>query len=109
MNGIAHDGFMPSNLGLGRGDYIEFDVCLDCARLQRTGPVGHTKFDPPVRRTRRTRKTGQPLPDLQTLEARWPGQCACGAHFEQFAPITYSLIVRDVVGCPACEPKRKCA
>jgi len=111
MNGISHDGYMPHNLGLGGGDYLEFAVCLECARLQRTGPVGHTKFDPPARRKKSTRKAGVPLGDLQQLEARWPGQCACGAAFAQFDPIVYSLIARHVVGCPSCEGEaaKKCA
>jgi hypothetical protein len=103
VNDKEHDGYMPGNLGLGGGDYIEFSICLECLRLQRTSPIGHTKFDGPRHRSGKAkRKPGEPLADLQSLEARWPGQCACGAAFDAGADIIYSLIARVVVVCPSC-------
>jgi len=28
-----HDGYVPADLGIGSGDYLEFDVCMDCHRM----------------------------------------------------------------------------
>jgi hypothetical protein len=28
------DGYVPSEFGIGRGDYIELDICLECGTLQ---------------------------------------------------------------------------
>ena len=33
--GVAeHDGYVPSDMGIGGGDYVEFDWCLDCGKIQ---------------------------------------------------------------------------
>lgn len=37
--GLEHDGYVPSNLNIGSGKYIEFEVCLDCGHIQGTWPV----------------------------------------------------------------------
>ena len=37
-----YDGYVPQDLGIGGGDYIEFEVCLDCGKLQ-----GITKQEDP--------------------------------------------------------------
>ncbi len=34
--GIDKEGYVPYNLGIGGGDYIEFNLCLDCGRIQST-------------------------------------------------------------------------
>jgi hypothetical protein len=34
-----HDGYVPKGLGIGGGDEIEVDVCLDCGQLQGQWPV----------------------------------------------------------------------
>jgi hypothetical protein len=34
-----HDGYVPSNLGIGSGDYIEIQYCLDCGQLQGEFPI----------------------------------------------------------------------
>jgi hypothetical protein len=36
---ISHDGYVPSGLNIGGGDYLEFSVCLDCGKQQGTFPV----------------------------------------------------------------------
>lgn len=33
------DGYVPYNLNVGGGDYVEFTVCLDCGQVQGTFPV----------------------------------------------------------------------
>ena len=33
------DGYVPSGLNIGGGDYLEFDVCLTCGMIQNEFPV----------------------------------------------------------------------
>lgn len=33
------DGYVPSNLGIGGGDYIEIAYCLNCGQIQGKFPV----------------------------------------------------------------------
>lgn len=42
--GKSYDGYVPENIGIGGGDYIEFIYCLDCGQIQDTFP----KDDPQV-------------------------------------------------------------
>ena len=28
------DGYVPDGIGIGGGDYVEFDYCLDCGQMQ---------------------------------------------------------------------------
>jgi hypothetical protein len=35
----AHDGYVPSKMGIGGGDYMEFSYCLDCGQIQGKFPV----------------------------------------------------------------------
>jgi len=30
----AMDGYVPEGLGIGGGDYLEFEYCLDCGQIQ---------------------------------------------------------------------------
>jgi hypothetical protein len=30
----SKEGYVPSDMGIGGGDYVEFDWCLDCLRIQ---------------------------------------------------------------------------
>ena len=30
----AIDGYVPRDLGIGSGDYLEFEYCLDCGQIQ---------------------------------------------------------------------------
>jgi hypothetical protein len=32
------DGYVPSGLGIGGGDYIDFKLCLNCGQIQDTWP-----------------------------------------------------------------------
>lgn len=34
-----HDGYVPNNIEVGGGDYIEFSFCLDCGRIQGAFPI----------------------------------------------------------------------
>jgi hypothetical protein len=39
MGGNSRDGYVPSGLNIGGGDYLEFDMCLDCGQHQGVFPV----------------------------------------------------------------------
>jgi len=34
-----HNGYVPGDLGIGGGDYIKFNWCLDCGQIQGEFPV----------------------------------------------------------------------
>jgi len=41
-----HDGYVPSDMGLGSGDDgVEFEYCLDCGQLQSDFPLQPTKLE----------------------------------------------------------------
>lgn len=42
--GREYIGYVPDNIGIGGGDYIEFELCLNCGQIQDTFP----KQDPNV-------------------------------------------------------------
>lgn len=33
------DGYVPYGMNIGGGDYLEFEVCLDCGQVQGKWPV----------------------------------------------------------------------
>jgi len=35
----VYDGYVPSDLNIGSGDYIEFSYCLNCGKIQDDFPV----------------------------------------------------------------------
>lgn len=35
-----HDGYVPRDLGIGGGDYVEFTYCLDCGQIAGKFPLG---------------------------------------------------------------------
>jgi len=39
FQGDSRDGYVPRGLNIGGGDYLEFDVCLNCGMNQGTFPV----------------------------------------------------------------------
>lgn len=41
----AHEGYVPSDLGIGGGDYIEFKFCLDCGRIEGSFPLPKTELE----------------------------------------------------------------
>lgn len=36
---MDHEGYVPRGLGIGGGDYLEFDVCADCGRVKNFEPL----------------------------------------------------------------------
>jgi hypothetical protein len=36
--GNEHNGYLPKDLGIGGGDYIEFSYCLECGMIQGKFP-----------------------------------------------------------------------
>ncbi len=45
LNGVDHDGYVPDDLGIGGGDYMEVNVCLDCGQLQGKFPKPPTQME----------------------------------------------------------------
>jgi hypothetical protein len=39
------DGYLPDDMGIGGGDYIEFDYCLDCGFLDGEWPLAPTTME----------------------------------------------------------------
>jgi len=39
LGGTDIDGYVPDDLGIGGGDYVEFELCLDCGQLQGKFPL----------------------------------------------------------------------
>lgn len=40
-DGPEHDGYVPKGLGIGAGDNIDIDLCLDCGQAQGEFPRPH--------------------------------------------------------------------
>ena len=40
-----HDGYVPSDMGIGGGDDISFNVCLDCGQIQGKFPLPPTELE----------------------------------------------------------------
>jgi hypothetical protein len=40
-----HDGYVPSDMGIGGSDYIEFNYCLDCGQMQGEFPLPKSKLE----------------------------------------------------------------
>lgn len=38
-DGTEKDGYVPSDLNIGGGDYVEFSYCADCGKIQGEFPV----------------------------------------------------------------------
>jgi len=38
-------GYVPYGVGIGGGDYLEFNYCLDCGRIQGDFPVTADPFE----------------------------------------------------------------
>jgi hypothetical protein len=34
IDGREHDGYVPEDMGIGGGDYLEIDFCLECGMIQ---------------------------------------------------------------------------
>lgn len=42
---IEHDGYVPEDVGIGGGDNVAFDYCLDCGRIQGEFPIPEHVID----------------------------------------------------------------
>lgn len=38
LGNFSSDGYVPAGLGIGGGDYVEFNLCLDCGKIQGKFP-----------------------------------------------------------------------
>ena len=45
INEEEHEGYVPSDMNIGGGDYIEFEYCLDCGQIQGEFPLQPTKIE----------------------------------------------------------------
>lgn len=45
VKGEYYDGYVPHNMGIGSGDYIEFVYCLDCGQIKGEFPLPETKLE----------------------------------------------------------------
>lgn len=45
LGNVSHEGYVPEGLGIGGGDYIDFDLCLDCGQLQGDFPRPPSKME----------------------------------------------------------------
>jgi hypothetical protein len=39
VGGRGEDGYVPSGMGIGGGDYVEMRWCLDCGQIQGEFPL----------------------------------------------------------------------
>lgn len=42
---VEKEGYVPEDLGIGGGDDVEFDLCLDCGQQQGTWPLPESKLE----------------------------------------------------------------
>lgn len=40
-----YSGCVPSDLNIGGGDYLEFEFCLECGKIQADFPLPDTKLE----------------------------------------------------------------
>jgi len=40
-----YDGYVPSDMGIGGGDYLDFSYCLDCGQIQGEWPLPETELE----------------------------------------------------------------
>lgn len=45
-DGEELDGYVPSNLGIGGGDYVNFKFCLGCGRIVGSFPIDEERVLP---------------------------------------------------------------
>ena len=45
LNGHRHAGMVLDGLGIGGGEYVGFDLCLDCGQVQGKFPVPKTDLE----------------------------------------------------------------
>ncbi len=45
---IEHDGYVPDNIHVGDdgyGDYVQFDLCMECGKIQGKFPVSDEQIE----------------------------------------------------------------
>jgi len=45
INGKWRSDYVPDDSGIGSGDYIKFDLCLDCGMIQDNFPLSPTALE----------------------------------------------------------------
>lgn len=45
IGGTSKYGYVPNDLGIGGGDYVEFSVCLDCGTMSGDWPMPISKIE----------------------------------------------------------------
>jgi hypothetical protein len=45
IKNIPSCGYVPEDMGIGGGDSVDFDLCLDCGQLQGKFPIPPTEFE----------------------------------------------------------------
>lgn len=45
IGSVNHDGYLPDDLGIGGGDYVEFDFCANCGTIRGTWPLPLTNIE----------------------------------------------------------------
>ncbi len=100
-----HDGYVPGDMAIGGGDYIEFSWCLDCLRIQAPAPLGKTELEPGRPKLAPLPAADKAAPETASIEARFGGTCACGARFQRGATILYGYVAARALRCQTCVPK----
>lgn len=39
------NGYVPANINIGEGDYIEFELCVECGRIRGNFPIPTSMID----------------------------------------------------------------
>lgn len=45
VGGNESDGYVPRDMGIGGGDYVDFNYCLDCGKIQGQFPLEETGLE----------------------------------------------------------------
>jgi hypothetical protein len=45
INGHEKSDYVPDDLGIGGGDYIELELCLNCGKVQGKFPLPESKLE----------------------------------------------------------------
>ena len=59
VGGNEHDGYLPSDMGIGGGDYVEFSWCLNCGQIQGKFPLPPCELESGVNEDGECSKCGE--------------------------------------------------
>lgn len=45
INDKTAHGYVPSDMGIGGGDYLRFELCLNCGQVQGEFPLPQTELE----------------------------------------------------------------